>query len=232
LLSYILSNAAASEVVAVENYSQMVHLMPTKHAKIEAVGVAHIKGQHVLLLSNISRVLNIAVESHSAEPRWRGIRRHFAAAITRQDLASCLIIQDVMAKVLSISLYEALAAAEIDQQTAGITANILGDEFEHLEIGIWRLRSMLAADEEGVIDGLRWAHYRVMQEVQDINDLSCDDCYEDPGKNCGNVAFDRGGTDIAELRKCAVERYHEILFSLFDAAVVRPLLARWPRRAG
>jgi fatty aldehyde decarbonylase len=228
LLSYILANAAASEVVALENYSQMVHLMPTTQAKVEAASVAHNEGQHVLLLLQLSRILNITIHRGKAESHWRGIRRHFAAAVARQDLAACLIIQDVIVKALNIPLYQALAAAENDPQTAAIAGSILADEFEHLEIGIWRLRAMLAADGEGVIDGLRWAHYRVMQELRGINDLDCDDCLR--GKDCGNVGFARGRTYIAELRKCSMERYHEMLFSLFEAAVVRPLLIGLPAR--
>ena len=36
LLSYIVSNAVAGEIMAVENYAQMVHLMPDVSSKIDA----------------------------------------------------------------------------------------------------------------------------------------------------------------------------------------------------
>src|SRR5262249_23463507 len=70
LLSFIVSNAIAGEIMAVENYSQMVHLMPTTEAKIETVNQAKEESKHILLLSKLGRTLEFAVARQIVEPQW------------------------------------------------------------------------------------------------------------------------------------------------------------------
>src|SRR6476661_1496611 len=81
LLSYIVSNAIAGEVMAIENYSEMVLLMPTVEAKIEAVHQAVEECKHILLLSKLGTSLEFGVQRRIVEPQWNNIRKHFSAAV-------------------------------------------------------------------------------------------------------------------------------------------------------
>src|SRR5713226_895592 len=76
LLSYIVSNAIAGEIMAVENYSEMVQLLPTSQAKIETVNQANEECKHILLLSKLGRTHDIAVQRRIIEPQWIQIRKH------------------------------------------------------------------------------------------------------------------------------------------------------------
>src|SRR4051794_26477820 len=61
LLSYIVSNAVAGEIMAVENYSEMVYLMPDVASKIATVGQAKEECKHIQLLSKLGRQLDFEV---------------------------------------------------------------------------------------------------------------------------------------------------------------------------
>ena len=136
LLSYIVSNAIAGEVMAIENYSEMVHLMPSVEQKIEAVHQATEECKHILLLSKLGVNLEFGVQRRIVEPQWNNIRKHFSAAVAKKNLPACLIIQDLMTETMAIMLYTTLAReGDTDPQTAAVAANILEDELEHLEIG-------------------------------------------------------------------------------------------------
>src|ERR1041384_4745205 len=161
LLSYIVSNAIAGEVMAIENYSEMVHLMPTVEAKIEAVHQAKEECKHILLLSKLGTNLEFGVARKIVEPQWNNIRKHFSAAVARKDLPACLIIQDLMTETMAILLYTTLSKeSDTDAQTATVAANILKDELDHLEIGTKRLKALLAEDADKGNDPRVCAHHR------------------------------------------------------------------------
>ncbi|HEX2762563.1 MAG TPA: ferritin-like fold-containing protein [Allosphingosinicella sp.] len=226
LISYIVSNAIAGEIMAIENYSEMVHLMPTTEAKIETVMQASEECKHILLLSKLGRTLDVAVERRIVEPQWNTIRKHFSAAVSRRDLPACLIIQDLMTETMAILLYRTLAAeGETDPRTAQVAAAILKDELEHLEIGKARLRALLASDPAAVNDALVWAHHRVMPELFTMISTSCHFLCDDLGIDCGSLTLASIQTDIEQLRVGALELYVETLDSLFDPKVTNPLIA-------
>jgi fatty aldehyde decarbonylase len=227
LLSFIVSNAVAGEIMAIENYSEMVQLMPTTEAKIEAVNQAKEECKHILLLSKLGRNLDFAVEKRIIEPQWNNIRRHFSAAVRKEDLASCLIIQDLMTETMAIMLYKTLSAeVDTDPQTATVAANILCDELEHLEIGIRRIKAMLATDPEAVCDALVWAHHRVMPELFGMISTSCHFLCDELQVDCGSLSLDSIRTDIETLRIQALDRYIETLDAVgFDPTVTNPLIA-------
>jgi hypothetical protein len=209
VLSHIFANAVAAEVLAIENDSQMVHLLPTASARIEMVNRATAESRHAILLSRLGRDLALQMPRRLVEPLWLAIRRQFSAAIAREDLAACLIIQDVIAESMIIPLYERLALSDdLDVRAARVAENILCEVHENLEIGLWRLRTLLSEDGEAVSDALRWAHHRVMPALSTP------------------VAAAPGLTgEIEALWARRAERYGATLQGLFDLAVVRPLLA-------
>jgi fatty aldehyde decarbonylase len=226
LIAYIVSNAIAGEIMAIENYSEMVHLMPTSAAKIETVSQASEECKHILLLSKLGRTLDVAVQRRIVEPQWNQIRKHFSAAVAKRDLAACLIIQDLMTETMAIMLYRTLAnEAETDPRTAAVARNILADELEHLEIGKLRIRQLIEEDSVGVHDALVWAHHRVMPELFGMISTSCHFLCDELNIECGSLTLDSIRTDIEALKLQALESYIETLDSLFDQAVINPLIA-------
>ncbi|WP_089936735.1 ferritin-like domain-containing protein [Candidatus Entotheonella palauensis] len=227
LLAYIVSNAVAGEIMAIENYSEMVQLMPTTEAKIETVNQAKEECKHILLLSKLGRNLDFTVEKRIIEPQWNNIRKHFSAAVKKENLAACLITQDLMTETMAIMLYSTLAKSDdTDPQTAAMASNILADELEHLDIGVRRIQDMISNDEESVHDALVWAHHRVMPELFGMISTSCHFLCDELEVDCGSLALDNIRTDIDTLRVQALDRYIETLDMVgFDASVTNPLIA-------
>lgn len=227
LLSYIVSNAIAGEVMAIENYSEMVHLMPTVEAKIEAVNQAKEECKHILLLSKLGNSLDFGVQRRIVEPQWNNIRKHFSAAVSKKNLAACLIIQDLMTETMAIMLYTTLSReSDTDPQTAAVAANILQDELDHLEIGTKRIKALIAEDSEAVHDALVWAHHRVMPELFGMISTSCYFLCDELSIDCGSLRLSSIKTDIETLRIEALERYIKTLDSVgFNPSVTNPLIA-------
>jgi len=227
LLSYIVSNAIAGEVMAIENYSEMVHLMPTVEAKIEAVHQAVEECKHILLLSKLGNTLDFGVQRRIVEPQWNNIRKHFSAAVNKKDLPACLIIQDLMTETMAIMLYTTLSReTDTDPQTASVAANILQDELDHLEIGTKRLQDFMARDSEAVHDSLVWAHHRVMPELFGMISTSCYFLCDELSLDCGSLRLSSIKTDIESLKIEALERYIKTLDGVgFNPSVTNPLIA-------
>lgn len=225
LIAYITSNAIAGEIMAVENYSEMVPLMRGTEAKIATVKQATEESKHIRLLSSLGRRLNFPVKDEIVEPQWLAIRRHFTEAVRKNDLASCLIIQDLMTESMAIVLYRTLGRAT-DPDTASIASTILKDEMEHLGIGIDRIKAMLDDDPASVNESLAWAHDRVMPELFSMVSTSCHSLCGELDVDCGGIGLDSIQTDIESIRLEALETYVETLDRVgFDDKVTTPLIA-------
>ena len=117
LMAYIVSNTISGEIMAVENYSEMVPLMGTTDEKIETVKQANEESKHIKMLASLGKRLDYRVKTEIVEPQWHNIRGHFSTAVKKKDLAACLIIQDLMTETMKIAsgmataLMAALAAA-------------------------------------------------------------------------------------------------------------------------
>lgn len=225
LMAYIISNAVAGEIMAVDNYSEMVPLMEGAEAKIDTVKQAFEESKHIRMLASLGRRLDFQVEQRIVEPQWLHIRKHFSAAVARKDLAACLIIQDLMTETMAIVLYRILQR-DTDPETSDIARRILDDEIEHLGIGTTRLREMLAGDAESVQDSLVWAHHRVMPELFSMISTSCHSLCDELGVDCGGIGLDSIRTDIEAIRVEALDSYIETLDRVgFDVKVTTPLIA-------
>jgi len=227
LLSYIVSNAVAGEIMAIENYSEMVQLMPTVEEKIEAVQQAKEECKHILLLSKLGKNLEFAVEKRIVEPQWKSIRKHFSTAVKKGDLAACLIIQDLMTETMAVMLYRTLSReVDTDHQTATVAATILNDELEHLDIGIRRIQKLMGENSEAVHDSLVWAHHRVMPELFGMISTSCHSLCDELNVDCGSLTLTEIKTDIDTLRVEALEQYITTLDRVgFDSTVTNALVA-------
>jgi fatty aldehyde decarbonylase len=227
LLSYIVSNAVSGEIMAIENYSEMVQLMPDCKSKIEANLQAAEECKHIQMLSKLGLNLGFGVERRIVEPQWNSIRRSFSAAVKKQNLAACLVIQDLMTETMAIVLYRTLAReSDADGRTASVAAAILEDELEHLELGITRLKDMLAADQTTVEDALVWAHHRVMPELFSMISTSCHSLCDVLGLDCGSLSVSKLALDLDALKIEALNQYLETLDRVgFRSVVVNPLIA-------
>jgi fatty aldehyde decarbonylase len=225
LMAYIVSNTISGELMAVENYSEMVPLMATTDAKIETVKQALEETKHIKMLASLGKRLDYAVKTEIIEPQWRKIREHFSTAVKKKNLASCLIIQDLMTETMAIVLYKTLQR-DTDPDTAQVASLILADEIEHLGIGARRIKAMLQEDPEGVHDSLVWAHHRVMPELFSMISTSCHSLCAELAVNCAGIGLDSIATDIEALRVDALDAYMETLDLVgFDAKVTMPLIA-------
>lgn len=225
LMAYIVSNAVAGEIMAVDNYSEMVPLWTDTDSKIETAKQAFEETKHIRMLSSLGRRLDFKVEQRIVEPQWLHIRKHFSAAVKKNDLAACLIIQDLMTETMAIVLYRVLQR-DTDRDTSDLAKAILADEIEHLGIGTKRLKAMLEKDPEGVHDSLVWAHHRVMPELFSMISTSCHALCGELGVNCAGIGLDSIRTDIEALRVEALDTYMETLDMVgFDIKVTTPLIA-------
>ena len=227
LLSYVVSNAIAGEIMAVENYSELVPLMEGVPAKLATVKQAWEESKHIRLLLELARRNKFPVRNEISEPQWKNIRRHFHYAATRGDLRACLLIQDLMTETVAIVLYETLArAGKSDPRTESTSRTILADELEHRAIGAERLRAFLAADASGTQDALVWAHHRVMPELFSMISTSCHSLCGELALDCSQLTLASLQTDIESLRVQALDRYVESLDMVgFAARTTGPLIA-------
>ncbi|MEO4012581.1 long-chain fatty aldehyde decarbonylase [Pseudomonas rossensis] len=224
LIAYIASNAIAGEVMAVENYSEMVPLMPDTESKIETVKQAYEESKHILMLASLGKRHDYIVMREIVEPQWFNIRRHFSAAVQNKDLAACLIIQDLMTETMAIVLYRTLQR-QGDPDTSALAGKILEDELEHLEIGLARIRGLIAKDPEGVHESLKWAHHRVMPELFSMVSTSCHFLCDRLNIDCGALSLGDLKTDIDEIRIEALDTYVETLDKAnFDPVVTAALI--------
>lgn len=225
LISYITSNAIAGEIMAVENYSEMVPLMRDTESKIATVKQASEESKHIRILASLGRRLGFPVKDRIVEPQWLAIRRYFSEAVRKNDLASCLIVQDLMTETMAIMLYRTLTR-DTDPDTASIAATILQDELEHLGIGVDRLKTLLDQDADAVHDSLAWSHHRVMPELFSMVSTSCHSLCDELNVDCGGIGLDSIQTDIDAIRIEALETYVETLDRVgFDTKVTVPLIA-------
>ena len=224
LLAYIASNAIAGEIMAVENYSEMVPLMPDTESKIETVKQAHEESKHIQMLASLGKRHDYNVMREIVEPQWFNIRRHFSTAVQNKDLAACLVIQDLMTETMAIVLYRTLVR-QGDPDTAALANKILDDELEHLEIGLARIRSLIAQDPEGVRESLKWAHHRVMPELFSMVSTGCHFLCDRLNIDCASLSLGDLKTDIDEIRIEALDTYVETLDKAdFDPVVTAALI--------
>ena len=227
LLSYVTSNARQGEIMAIENYSDMVPLAATVEEKIETVKQAHEECKHIVLLEKLAADVGFPIDPEVVQPAWAGVREHFQAAARKGDLAACLIIQDLMVESLAIAMYRSFAsAANGDPETARVAEKLLADELEHLDIGIRRIQALMAADEDAVHDSLVQAHHRVMPLMFEMVHHACDWICEKNGLDCDTVDKGSVGIDLDMLKVEAFEHYLSMLDEAgFRRGVVNALIA-------
>ncbi|MFQ5556155.1 MAG: arsenite methyltransferase [Acidimicrobiales bacterium] len=230
LLSYVVSNAVAGEIMAVENYSDMVALLPDVESKLQAVEQARDEGRHIRQLAALGARLGFDVKQRIIEPEWKAMRATYREAVAGHDLPACLIIQDLMAETMAIVLYSSLSGeheVSTDDLTAHVAATILTDEIEHLDAGIARLRELRVEDAEAVDQALSWAHPRVMPQLFSLLSTSCESLCEELSLEC--AALDPGAmsADLDVIRARAATRYVETLDATgFAPEVSGPLIAQ------
>jgi fatty aldehyde decarbonylase len=212
LLSYIVSNAVAGELVAVANYTDLAGLVEDEASRLECLGQAEEESKHVRMLAGVGKKVGYDVQQRIIEPQWQNVRKHFQAAVKKRDITACLLVQDLMTETMAIVLYETLSNPRaIDEKTAEIARLILADEIEHLGIGTRRLQSRLQADPEQTEDALVWAHHRVMPELFSMVGTSCHFLCDELSLDCGSLDPSHLEVDLDTLRILAVERYTEAL---------------------
>lgn len=241
VLSFVIANAWQGEVYAVENYSMMAPMFDDVEAKIEAVHQAKDEAKHILVLEKLARRLGFEVDRSMVADGWPQIRRHFNEAVQRKDLAACLIIQDLMVEAMAVGLYGTFAGPENkDETTVGVARNLLADEVHHLDIGINRIKALMAKDRDAVHDSLLWAHNRVMPHLFSMVHTACEFLCERKNVPClANKAFVENGKlhlegerqttsylDLDSLKIASLEHYVDMLYRAeFDTDITNQLIA-------
>jgi fatty aldehyde decarbonylase len=227
LLSFVVSNARRGEIMAVDNYSEMVQLMATVDEKIETVHQANEEAKHILLLEKLAEHLGFPIDDSMVEPQWANVRQHFHESARKKNLAGCLIIQDLMVESLAIGLYKLFSSASNgDAETNRIASNLLKDELEHLDIGVRRIQRLMATDSEAVHDSLVWAHHRVMPNLFEMVYQSCDFLCKNQDLDCDTVDKGTVSIDLNALKVASLEHYVDMLFQAkFDLDTTNQLIA-------
>lgn len=229
LLSYVMSNAIAGEIMAVENYSDMVILFDDVDAKLEALDQAHQEGRHIRQLASLGKRLGSDVKLAVIEPEWKAIRATFREAVARGDVAGCLVIQGLMTESMAIVLYRTLFGDygnETDDLTAKVTGAILADELVHLDSAITELTELRAEDPLVVDDALTWAHPRVMPELFSLLSTSCESLCDELSLDCASLDPTVLGADLDVLRARAATQYVTTLDAVgFPPEISGPLIS-------
>lgn len=226
LLSYLVSNAVAGEIMAIENYSDMVPILTSTDEKIETIQQAHDEAKHVQVLTKLGQKLNFPVKREIIEPQWKNVRKHFREAVNKNDLASCLIAQDLMVETMAIVLYRTLGR-DTDPDTKRFADNILQDEIRHLDIGVDRIKRMLDDDPAAVHSSLEWTHNAVMPQLFSLISYNCESLCGDLDVTCDSLGLDSINTDLEIVKVDAMDCYMEMLDKVgFDVNVTTPLIAR------
>lgn len=229
VLSYVVSNAAAGEIMAVENYSDMVALFDDIDSKLEAVDQAREEGRHIRQLASLGARVGFEVKQRIIEPEWKAIRAAFREAVANDNLPACLVIQDLMTESIAIVLYQALSGeleVQTDDLTSHVAAAILEDELEHLAIGIKRLRQLRSKNPTQVDEALAWAHARVMPQLFSLMNTSCESLCDELSIECAALDPAAMNADLGLIRARAATQYIEALDAVgFPDEVSGPLIA-------
>ena len=225
LLSYIFSNAVGGEIMAADNYSEMVPLLTSTDEKLETIQQASDESKHVRMLAKLGERIGCNVKQQIIEPQWLNIRKHFSEAVKKQDIASCLIIQDLMGESMAVVLYRVLGH-HTDRETTDVAGIILKDEEKHLQIGVDRVKQLLDQEPEKVHDSLTWCHHRVMPELFDVIRYSCQSLCGELNVECDSLNLENLKTNLDEVRMEALDSYMETLDRVgFKPQLVTPLIA-------
>lgn len=227
LLSFVASNARQGEIMAIENYGEMVHLMPTTDSKIETVHQAKEECKHILLLEKLGKNVGFPIDESMVEPQWANVRQHFHEAARKKNLAGCLIIQDLMVESLAIGLYKVFSStANGDPDTHAVAVNLLKDEMDHLQIGVRRIKELMAQDSDAVHDTLVWAHHKVMPHLFEMVHQSCDFLCRNKNLDCDVVDKGEVYIDLDLLKVASLEHYVQMLDEAeFEPKVTNQLIA-------
>ncbi|MEO0442346.1 MAG: ferritin-like domain-containing protein [Pseudomonadota bacterium] len=226
LLAFIVSNGIAGELMAIDNYTQMVPILTSTEDKLEAVEQAQDESKHVKLLASLGKKLDFGVKTEIVEPEWKIIRAHFDTAVRNNDLASCYITQDLMVETLAVVLYKTLGR-NTDPNTRKVADNILRDEMKHLQIGIDRIKAMLDKDADSVHKSLTDSHNAVVPVLFSSISYNCTDLCDDLAIDCSSLGLDSVATDLDTVRVDALDTYMDMLDRVgFDTKVTTPLIAK------
>ena len=223
-LALVVSGAIAGELVAVDNYCEMVPLIADVELKLRTLERARTEALHVTLLSSLCRSLGNAGPAAAPDPRWKRLRRDFSAAVKRADLAACSIIQDLMLATMGIVLYRALAH---DAVAAPLAERILCDELTHLDQGIEHVRALLRRDPKPVHNALAWANRRAMPGLVGMVSAGCHALCAGPGPRVDEADDgDAAAAELEGLRADALDAYRDTLDRAgFDDKTTLPLIA-------
>lgn len=229
LISFIVSNAVAGELVATNNYSEMATIVPDVDTKLYLLHEAEEEAGHAKALMALCKRLGLPVADRIVEPEWHSVRKSFSAAVARGDLASCIIMQDLMLETMAVVLYRTLAGmdeARTDPETTRVATVLWKDETEHLDWGSDKIKEMAKEDPEKINDALVWSHHRTMPELFHLIRDGCDTLCSVLGVECGTFHIEEMSTDLETVRINALDAYIETLDRAgFDPKVTAPLIA-------
>lgn len=230
LISFIVSNAVAGELVAANNYADMVQLVPDVDTKLYLLHEASEEAGHAKTLQGLCKRLGIPVADRIVEPEWHNVRKAFSTAVQKGSLSTCIIMQDLMLETMAVVLYRTLAGMDgssTDSETTRVATALFKDESEHLDWGANKIKELAGENPDEVNAALEWAHDRTMPELFHLIRDGCDTLCDVLGVECGTFKIDEIATDLETVRIQALDAYIETLDRAgFDPKVTAPLIAR------
>src|SRR5215212_6319238 len=92
LISFIVSNAVAGELVATDNYAEMVRLVKDADTKLYLLHEASEEAGHAKTLMGLCKRLGLPVADRVIEPEYNHVRKAFSEAAGRGSLVTCIIM--------------------------------------------------------------------------------------------------------------------------------------------
>jgi fatty aldehyde decarbonylase len=229
LISFIVSNAVAGELVATNNYAEMVPLVKDADTKLYLLHEATEEAGHAKTLMGLCKRLGIPVADHIVEPEWHNVRKAFSTAAAKGSLATCIIIQDLMLETMAVVLYRTLAGlddARTDSETTRVALALHDDETEHLDWGSNKIKEMARESPGEINEALAWAHHNTMPHMFHLVRDGCDTLCSVLGVECGTFHIEEISTDLETVRINALDAYIETLDRAgFDPKITAPLIA-------
>jgi fatty aldehyde decarbonylase len=229
LISFIVSNAVAGELVATDNYSEMVPLVKDADTKLYLLHEASEEAGHAKTLMGLCKRLGLPVADRIIEPEYHAVRKAFSEAAAKGSLVTCIIMQDLMLETMAVVLYRTLAGmdeAKTDGETTRVAKALFKDETEHLDWGSDKIAAALKENPEEVNEALAWAHHHTMPHLFHLIRDGCDTLCDVLGVECGTFHIEEISTDLETVRINALDAYIETLDrSGFDPKVTAPLIA-------
>jgi hypothetical protein len=190
LLSKLLSKAIQTEELAAAHYRRIAALATDQALERRAIQDARTEARHAEALRRAALRDGILVrETQGWDEDLDGVRAAFERCASRQDLVSCLFVQDVFLEVVSITFYEVLARTAFRVGAHALATvvekGIIPDERLHLAHGLKDIRERVP-EAAARADAFRRAAAEIVPAMRVFGDTAATQPCARTCRTCGD----------------------------------------------